>query len=337
MKKRQLLVILPTLGACLLALGVFVFIWGGGKETESTPAWRSRERFNLLFVGVDEAGQNTDMLLLCSLESRTGAVKILQIPRDTYYRTQNGKGKINRLYRICSSKYTRKEAAEAFCGMMEEALGVPIDAYLIFSEALARDFVDLLDGVTVDVPLPITYTDGTTGEEKTLSVGERRLTGEEALAFVRHRSSYAEGDLGRLDAQMRFMCGIYREIPRLKKIDRIIAIYQKILPNLLTNLREKDIIEIMMASPKLGDPAALRVLRLPGEATYTGGAWYYVLQKAAAEKMLADEFGLKEPFDRHARFTDPANEALRNVYTSPGTAYRSYGFEDAARKRVLRK
>ena len=215
-------------------------------------------------------------------------------------------------------------------------MNLPIDAYLVFSSETVREFVDLLDGVTVDVPFSISYHDDT-GKEKTINAGERRLNGEEAVAFVRHRSSYAEGDLGRLDAQMRFLCGVYRELPRLKKIDRALAIYQKILPNLLTNLREKDIIEIMMAFPKLGAPSMIRLLRLPGEAVYTNGAWYYVLKRAAAEKMLANEFGVDTPFDTDELFTDPRYETLKNVYTAPDTAYRTESFDDVMRKRILHK
>ncbi|MBR6795072.1 MAG: LCP family protein, partial [Clostridia bacterium] len=164
---------------------------------------------------------------------------------------------------------------------------------------------------------------------------EQRLNGEEALAFVRHRQSYAEGDLGRLDAQMRFLSGFAGALPSLKKIDLILTIYQKILPNLLTNLTEKDIIEFMIAYFKNRGSYEISLMRLPGEACYTSGAWYYVLCKGATEEMLRREFGLSETFDGDRRFTDDKKITLFNIYSSSERSYRVYTPEEVNNKKIL--
>ena len=161
------------------------------------------------------------------------------------------------------------------------------------------------------------------------------MNGEEAVAFVRHRKSYAEGDLGRLDAQMCFLSGFFSVLPSFKKIDRIVGIYQKILPNLLTNLTEKDIMEVMIAYFKNKGAYSVALMRLPGEACYTGGAWYYVPYREAAEAMLQREHGLVGSFDNARRFTDTRTEVLSNIYFSKGKTYRSYTPEEIADKKIL--
>ena len=158
-----------------------------------------------------------------------------------------------------------------------------------------------------------------------------------ATRIALHRKSYAEGDLGRLDAQMRFLSGLSGALPSLKKIDRICAIYQKILPNLLTNLTEKDIIDFMMAYLKRGGAYSVFLTRLPGEACYTDGAWYYVLHRKATEMMLSELFGASGTFDVARRFTDAEKETLSNIYYSTDTSYRVYTPEEAANKKILHK
>ncbi len=337
MKKRRIFIWLPAFGACLLSLFVFAQLWQGesGGGAQVSGKGRSSTK-TVLLAGVDEAGENTDMLMLCSLDTEAGRVRLLQIPRDTYYRTEKGTGKINRVYRSYVSKYGKKRAAEMLSEEIVAALGIPVDGYAVLNTQTVSAVVDILGGVPVDVPKAFSYFDTKTGRECTVPKGERLLNGEEAVAFVRHRKGYAEGDLGRLDAQMRFLSGVFSVLPSLKKIDRAMALYQKIMPNLLTNLTEKDIIEFMMAYFKNRPTYSVSLLRLPGEACYTDGAWYYVLYREATEAMLEGEYGLLRPFDEERRFTDTQTEALSNVYFSSGRAYRSYTPEEIASKKILR-
>ena len=335
MKKRKIAIWIPTLGACLLSLLVLVRLLGGeGTETQVTAKGNDSYK-TFLFAGVDEAGENTDMLTLCSFNTESGSVHFVQIPRDTFYRTDKGVGKINRIYRANVSKYGKKRAAEELMAEMEKAFSIPIDGYVVFDFDTVKDIVSLVGGVPVNVPYDISYFDGKTGEERIIPQGERLLNGEEAVAFVRHRKSYAEGDLGRLDAQLRFLSGLSTVLPKLKKVDRAVTIYQKILPNLLTNLTEKDIMEVMMAYLKKRNALSVCFMRLPGEACYSDGAWYYVLYREATEAMLRREAGLSPTFDPSRRFTDDKRETFTNIYFTEGRLYRVYTPEEVTNKRIL--
>ena len=335
MKKRRLFILLPTIGACVLSLLVLLRLFGFDENEREVTAKGGGEYKTFLLAGVDEAGENTDMLMLCSVNSGEGCVRFLQIPRDTYYRTEKGGGKINRIFRANASKYGKKRAADELTKEISRALSIPIDGYIIFDGETVESLVELVGGVPVNVPFTITYTDKKTGKERVIEEGERHLNGEEAVAFLRHRKSYAEGDLGRLDAQMRFLSGVSEVLPSLKKIDSILTIYQKILPNLLTNLTEKDIMEFMIAYFKNRGSYSVSLMRLPGEACYTDGAWYYVLYRAAAEKMLRTELGLSGRFDPEKRFTDEKKLTLSNIYFSPDHVYRVFTPEEVKNKKIL--
>ena len=336
MKKRSVHIWVSVLGACLLALFVFVQLWRSEDTPAQVAAGGGSALKTILLAGVDNAGENTDMLMLCTLDKSAGSVRLLQIPRDTYYRTSNGAGKINRLYRAFVSKYGKKRAAELLVKEFEEAFGIALDGYAVFDTQTVASAVDLLGGVSVSVPHEISYYDCETGKTCKIEEGEQVLSGEEAVAFVRYRKGYAEGDLGRLDAQMRFLSGFFSALPSLKKIDRILAIYQKILPNLLTNLTEKDIMEVMIAYFKNRGSYSVSLMRLPGEACYTNGAWYYALYREATEAMLQDGYGLTHTFDSARHFTDTKTETLSNIYFSSGRSYRSYTPEEIASKKILR-
>lgn len=336
MKNKRYKIWLPTFLGCLLVLLSFTILLRAEPSNRQAMTGKGENAYKtVLLAGVDEAGENTDMLMLCTLDKEKGSLSILQIPRDTYYRTPNDSGKINRIYHSNSSKHGKKRAAEALAEEIAAALGVKIDGFVIFDEKTVESTVSLLGGVTVKVPHDISWYDSASGETKIITRGVQRLNGKEAVAFVRHRKSYAEGDLGRLDAQMRFVSGVMRALPNVKKIDALVTIYQEILPNLLTNLMEKDIMEVMIAYFKNRKDFSVQLMRLPGEACYDGGRWYYVSYREATERMLREIFFGGASFDVEGRFTDLSREAINNIYTCPQKGYRVYTPSEADDKNIL--
>lgn len=338
MKNRFISVIaLCIILACSMSVLVFALVLHEGERETSGLSASANGITRVLIAGLDESGGHTDVLMLLSASADDGSVSVMQIPRDTYVKYEGSEGKINRLYRECASKYGQKDGAEKFRQAIETVFGVPIDAYAVFRTEALETFVDSLGGIELSVPYKIDYRDKS-GAARTLEAGKRRLNGEEALAYVRHRGSYAEGDLGRLDAQMRFIAAAAQRLPQLKFPKQYLEICQKNLPNLLTNLREKDIINLIAVYFKNRDTLSLKIMRLPGEACLDGGVWYYVLNRAAAESMLSSQMGrdAQAPFDGERLFTRDS-EAFTNIYLAPNVSYRVYSAEEAREAKVLHK
>ena len=105
MNKKRVFVLLSLSAACLLSFAVFFLILKNGGEDTQVTAKGENASATFLFAGVDDAGENTDMLMLCRISKEKGSVHFVQIPRDTFYKTETGKGKINRVYRQNVSKY----------------------------------------------------------------------------------------------------------------------------------------------------------------------------------------------------------------------------------------
>ncbi len=298
-----------------------------------------KDATRILIAGMDESAENTDVLLLLSFSHQDGSFNILQIPRDTFVKFEEKDGKINRLYRQFSAENGRKEGAERFALLLSEMLQVEIDLYAVLSMEALAGLVDSMGGIDLQVPNGFEFTDKN-GNACRIENGYQHLNGEQALAFVRHRTSYTEGDLGRLDAQMRFIAAIFRRIPTLKFPKQYLDIYQKNLPNLLTNLGEKDIINLMMAYLKRRNELSFHIMRLPGEACLSKeGVWYYVLHQSSASEMLTRYFGAHtgNGFDTAHRFTRENDEQFMNIYTLPYYNYRVYSLDEAQNAKVLHR
>ena len=336
--RRKFLFLYPIISVVII-LSLFFELF---LDSDTSAVYASTDAnggtLNLLIAGLDDAAENTDVLMLVSLHEN-GEVNALQIPRDTYVKSVESKGKINHLYPLCIRKYGKKEGAEAFSKEISRLLGVPIDRYVVFNGSDFEELVDAFGGVTLSVPYSFSYPDKN-GSVRIVPSGEQRLNGEDALAFVRYRSAYAEGDLGRLDAQMRFLASLANEVIACKDPVSYFRIYQKNYRKLLTNLGEKDIISIMRAYFGKRCKLNVRFMRLPGEACRgSDGAWYYALNRAGAAQMLSDSFLGAPPlhFDVQKAFLREGEQSFLNIYEAKSFEKLIYTLDEARRARVLHK
>ena len=65
--------------------------------------------------------------------------------------------------------------------------------------------MDNLSGIEIDLPYDMDYEDSSQNLSIHLKAGKQTLGGKEALGFLRYRSGYVTGDLGRIDAQKLFL------------------------------------------------------------------------------------------------------------------------------------
>ncbi len=307
-------------------------------EYPASASAEKRERTTVLLVGLDEVAENTDVMILASV-TRDGEISFMQIPRDTYLKDQVTVGKINRIYPSYIAKYGQKRGAEEFLSAISKAFSVQIDAYIVFEESSLAALVDSIGGVTVNAPTTITYVDKE-GKLRHIKEGIVTLNGESALAYVRHRSSYLEGDLGRLDAQLRFSASLIEALGKLEGFRDYWRLYQKNSGNLLTNLEERDIINLIKVYLSKKNELAIKMMRLPGEACRTEeGAWYFVLNRDAAGKMLSAYYDGAPPdvFDAAGRFYEKDRLIFSNIYGAKGVKMKVLTPSEASRVKVLHK
>lgn len=91
---------------------------------------------------------------------------------------------------------------------VEATTGVPVDYYVVVDFNGFKEMVDALDGVPVCIPEDIEDPDA----KIFIEAGEREISGDEALDYVRVRKNIGdESDLGRIKRQQAFMAAMIKK------------------------------------------------------------------------------------------------------------------------------
>jgi len=158
----------------------------------------SRAEIDALHVGFDEGTLNSDSIMLLHMGS--GRPVLISIPRDSYVDIPgHGWNKIN--------------AALAFGGAslliqtVENVTGLKIDHYMGIGFGGLVAVVNKIGGVPIC--LKTALNDSSSGVH--LAAGCHNLNGDQALAFVRDRHSFATEDLQRIQDQRAFLSALLKK------------------------------------------------------------------------------------------------------------------------------
>ncbi len=177
-----------------------------------------RDYRNILLVGVDardqkriDRGANADVIMIVSINEKTGKIRLASILRDTLLRLENpGSYHEGRLYDKANSQLCYTNIADMI-SMINRNLDLNIQDYIVLNWLAAAEVVDTLGGIEVSIENPevVRYMNGYLTEvnkqtgiwsEQLDGSGTYNLTGTQAVAFCRVR--YAGlGDVGRTGNQ----------------------------------------------------------------------------------------------------------------------------------------
>lgn len=272
------------------------------SETASSVYERKEGFYTFLIAGIDAFSNNTDVLMLASLDTKNGKIEIVQIPRDTYInKAVGGYASLTRVNAIFAAEYNRQVnngisartaqtvAMQDLANRLSEALCVNIDEYVLINTRGFRNVIDAVGGIDYHVPRDMFYEDPAQDLYINLSEGYQHLDGAQCEQLIRYRSGYATGDIGRVEMRGDFMVEVFRQIKN--KIG---------LESMLTLIRDKALLQTVRTSMSLMDMLAYvrMVYLLDDEAVHVRtiagsvvqnpdtGAWiYYCLNKKSA---LAD-------------------------------------------------
>ena len=147
-------------------------------------------------------------MMLVNVNRTEKTIHLVSIPRDTLIFCEYSVPKIN-------SAYGWAGGGEA--GMQElllrvsEVIGFEPDGYAVIDLSVFEQLVDLMGGITFDVPVDMHYSDPTQGLNIDLQAGKQHLNGEQAMQVARFRSGYATADLGRIEVQRSLVSAALRQ------------------------------------------------------------------------------------------------------------------------------
>lgn len=262
-----------------------------------------------LVCGVDLSENLTDIIMVVCYDLANNNANILQIPRDTYVgRDRDGTdkyystGKINEIY---GKPYEGESKIKALMRCINDRLGLPIDHYATVTIKGTEKIIDIVGGV--DIKLERTYhlVDDTTKpqQKKTFEAGNVHFDGQWGTAFVRHRASYDQGDLGRQKAQRSFYAAFMKKLISLD-FGQITNIVTQCAKEVSTDLTLGQMLGYAqkMKSLSLKD---VNIMSVPGQSPSISEARqnvglaysYYSIHKEQYVKMINDYF---RPYDETA-------------------------------------
>ncbi len=260
------------------------------EQTQSEPAYAFGQGINVLVLGYDmsveraRAGLNarTDAMILAHIDFEEKAVALLSLPRDTLALMPSGRpGKINAAFAYAGGAQGGGFAAAA--GTVGQTLGVSVDYTVGVDMNAAKEVVDALGGIDVEVDIAFTING------RRLEAGFQHLTGQQALDFCRFRHA-GRGDLDRADRQKRVLVALLRRAVSTDALTRIPALYQSLQGRVYTDLSLAQIASLAYFAPSVR-PDEVRLYTLPGNGRTSGGVWYYIVDERAAQTVVAEAFG----------------------------------------------
>lgn len=264
----------------------------------------------VLLVGVDDSSLLTDCIWLMCYDIKGNQANVLQIPRDTYVGSESVTGKINNVYSrpktvkwcdscdyspdsseisngkhtVCGTKLTNKKESNisALIRCINQHLGLPVDHYVIFNFAGFAKIVDAMGGVE------ITLETGIHDSAITLEPGTHLLSGWEAVDYMRHRKSYAQGDIGRVSGQRILINAMLNQVLDME-VSEMLSLVTKCIGCFQTDLSLNEIKNYALLARSLSTES-FEMFTLPGtdywDRTVANSQSYYLCNEAEAVALI---------------------------------------------------
>lgn len=255
-------------------------------------------KFNVLILGVDKEGVRADTIMLFSVDNVNKTTKMLSIPRDTKITLNTGKTmKINSCLGFKSREKFMIETVKTITKM-------PVHYYCEVNFEGFIEIIDILGGVDYNVPFDMNYDDPVQNLHIHLKAGMQHLDGQAAHDFVRFRHNnkgegeyapgeYAKGDIGRIDAQQKFLKELFRQKMQPQYLLKAPALINAAYDDVKTNFTIASALDFVTIL-KSAESTNLESFVLPGEGRYIGNVSYYVYSPSETKELVLKEFGYPE-------------------------------------------
>ncbi len=297
-KKHRILRILVKCLAALLVLvilgGVLSLLLAKMPETDQPIGPRKDGCCTVLLCGVDENGTRTDTMLLLWLDRNGQQARLLSLPRDTMVNRDNPVPKLNGAYWANGgSKGNPKQGMDMLMDYVKDLVGYRPDGYMLLDLNCFEELVDVMGGVTFDVPMDMEYNDPTQDLYINLKAGTQKLNGKEAMWLVRFRSGYAMADLERVKVQRDFMTAAVRQWKSVTRLPRAPFAASLLLRNTETDLSWRNLCWIAVTLSRC-NTGELESDTLPGEPKYINGGAYYVQNRQETAALVNEKYNSYE-------------------------------------------
>lgn len=256
-------------------------------ESMQTPSEIKEKVVTFLVLGIAddpeerESTSLTDTIMVATVDVEKKSVSVLQIPRDTYVGNETSTGKINAIYKQSSSSWDYA-GLRGLTQMIHEMFQLNIDHYVTVQMDGFKELVDLIGGVTMDVPVDMELN-GTV-----VKAGTQTLNGEQAIAVVRTRNVYANADLGRMNTQKLFLQALIEKCLDLDLVT-MTRMIPTVMANITTDLTAGDMLGYINVAKGMSTENIV-FNTVPGYGDMVSGQSVYVVDAQETADLLNEQF-----------------------------------------------
>lgn len=295
------------------------------KKTKEKGKKKEEETFtqNIAVFGVDKDEMLTDVIMVVHLDSSIHKVKALSVPRDTkviwdsslqqrlkmvkpdFVPGTSWVSKLNEVAAIGGTKNStiEKNIQTLTMYQLERILGVKIDNYVIVNLDAFKKIVDAIDGVDVDVPQRMYWTDKSQGLYIDLQPGPQTLYGEQAEMFVRYRR-YLNGDVDRIKMQQVFLKALAQKVLSKETLTKIPKLLPVLIQDVKTDINILDLPKYYSYLDNLSlDNVSFHTV--PGVGAMENGLSYFFIDERGLRQVVGEVFYDQQPSGEEIKVTMP--------------------------------
>ena len=173
--------------------------------------------FNVLISGSDTRGGfdengRSDVIMVATVNPKTGTILLTSIPRDYYVTTACDAGDGCQQGALDKITHTGIHGTNTTKRTVEQLLGIEINYTFKVGFDTVTDIVDAVGGVDVNVEPGYECSNFLHAPGLSVHAGVNHLNGEQALGYARERYAYSEGDRQRTKNQQQVLMGIVNKV-----------------------------------------------------------------------------------------------------------------------------
>ena len=230
-----------------------------------------KDIINILLIGQDSRNSKrarSDTMILCTLNKNTKTLTLTSFMRDLYVQ-------------IPGYQDNRINASYALGGMqlldacLVKNFGVEVDGNIEVNFSGFSNVIDAMGGLDVTLTasearyMVKQASKGAYGRimEWDLTEGVNHLTGIQALAFARNRSSGGDGDFGRTNRQ-RTVLELVLQKAKTMSLSQLTDFIKEVLPLITTDLTDAQILGFLMEVFPMLTEIQMNTQQIPADGTY---------------------------------------------------------------------
>jgi len=283
--------------------------------------WADIPRLNILLLGADgsdsraeqvaEYSIRTDTIMLASIDTKSGATTIIQIPRnvqftpfpegsemaeafpDGFRGESEGDWYINSIWAHTELGYpdlfagSTYRGAEALKQGVEGITGLKVDYFAMLNIDGVQQLIDAMGGVTVNINQRLAIGGNSEGMKPSgyLEPGpDQHLMGYEAMWYARSRLDYSDYD--RMARQSCLVGAIIKQANPATMLTRYEAIAAASSQMVVTDIPQRDLPEIVDLALRVKDGQVTRLVFSPGKNGYSYADPDFDAMRAAVDEAI---------------------------------------------------